>query len=607
MMPTAIPNRTATPLAMVVPLEVKQAAVPARAADDLEALWAADFPQYDLIAVAERYGTDAGERTVSVLPPVENEKQNFLVGDEDREITATLARITDNAYFWMGDDVTYEIADLDYIATMLEDRWYPYLTTLFGSEWRPGVDGDPHFTILHFNAGEDSTDLGYFDSTHQYPATYNPSSNQQEMLFMNMSALTLGDEEYIGTLLHELQHLIQWNQDMNEETWLDEGLGQLAEIANDFETAETEAYLADSGTSLTQWQSDEAYVYQHYAAAYLFTTYLWEQLGDEAIWELSTDLANGLASVKKIVEKADPTITIEQFLANWAVANLLDGETDDPRYGYDALWLPEADPEAYIYDIPYGVINSVAPFGVHYIDVSTTGAYTLSFAADTQTAIMPVQPFEGTDMWIAPSFDNVNAQLTRPLDLRYLADATLEFALWYDIEPDYDFGIVSISADEGATWETVPTSHVYDDALFGDAINGVSLDNDDDGDGWLHQSISLDQWIGQQIWLRFELITDWDETKVGLAIDDIRIDQLGGRLSDEEWIADGFILSGNILPQQWSVQWVQDKVVTPITLDRFNRAKFPVDISADGATIIIMPQTPFVTADATYWLAIDSE
>ncbi len=600
--PTATPRPTATPLTMIVPIEVGQAAVPVQAWADLEAFWAADLPAYDYMEITERYGLDAGARTVVVPPAAEGETRTFLV-DED-EIEATLVLATDNAYFWMGADVAYETAELERIADMLDTTWYPRLTDLFGTEWRPGVDGDPRFSILHFNGGDDLTDLGYFDSTHQYPADYDEYSNQQEMLFMNMSELTFGDDEYAGTLVHELQHLIQWNQDENEETWLDEGLSQLAEIANGLETAYTEDYLADSTVSLTGWQYEDEYVYQHYAASYLFMTYMWEQLGEDAIRALAAEPANGLLAVQRVLDRFAPGVSVRQFLDDWAAANLLDGEVDDPRYGYDALWLPAADPEAYVYDVPYGVVNTVAPFGVHYVDFSVPGTYTLSFAADTQTAIMPVQPFEGTDMWVAPGFDNVDARLTRPLDLRDVGSATLEFAIWYDIEPDYDFGFVSVSADGGETWEALPVAYPYDD-IFGDALNGQSLDNDNDGDGWINESIPLDQWVGQQILLRFELVTDWSDSYAGMAVDAIGIAELGGRLSDDGWTAEGFVLAGNMLPQLWSLQWVQAGAVRPLALDEFNRAQVMVDIPADGATLIIMPQTPLVTADATYWLELD--
>ena len=38
------------------------------------------------------------------------------------------------------------------------------------------------------------------------------------MLYLNMGNLTVGEDLYYGTLVHEFQHLAQWNVDGNETT-----------------------------------------------------------------------------------------------------------------------------------------------------------------------------------------------------------------------------------------------------------------------------------------------------------------------------------------------------------------------------------------------------
>ena len=51
--------------------------------------------------------------------------------------------------------------------------------------------------------------------------------------------------------------------------------------------------------------------------------------------------------------------------------------------------------------------------------------------------------------------DDIDTTLTYSVDLTQATDPVLTFSTWYDIEPWYDFGYVSVSADGGATWEAL--------------------------------------------------------------------------------------------------------------------------------------------------------
>ncbi|MHC5804586.1 hypothetical protein ACYTX7_10290, partial [Streptococcus pyogenes] len=72
--------------------------------------------------------------------------------------------------------------------------------------------------------------LGYFTDENQYPRSLFSQSNEREMIYLNMGQLTLGTPLYDGTLVHEVQHLIQWNLYDNEDQWFNEGLSQIAEV-----------------------------------------------------------------------------------------------------------------------------------------------------------------------------------------------------------------------------------------------------------------------------------------------------------------------------------------------------------------------------------------
>ena len=54
----------------------------------------------------------------------------------------------------------------------------------------------------------------------------------------------------------------------------------------------------------------------------------------------------------------------------------------------------------------------------------------------------------------------MDSTLTRAFDLSALAGkpVALNFAAWYQLEQDYDYGYLAVSDDGGANWKTVPTT-----------------------------------------------------------------------------------------------------------------------------------------------------
>ena len=66
----------------------------------------------------------------------------------------------------MGFNLQYR--DLRDLADAFEYHIYPTDRSFFGSEWTPGVDGDPHIYILYARGiGDDNA--GYFSSADEFP------------------------------------------------------------------------------------------------------------------------------------------------------------------------------------------------------------------------------------------------------------------------------------------------------------------------------------------------------------------------------------------------------------------------------------------------------
>ncbi len=615
--PTLTPTltTTATPGSSLVDLipssGVGQQPVNPQMMQHLENFYSAEFPVHDYYESAARLSSfDLGERTILRAPAAVGDVRSFFV--EGGSIDATLVNITEHTYFWVEEGLNLDIAALRQAAERFEQDYYPTLVNLIGPEWNPGVDGDPHFSVLHLAGNMDNSDeLGYFNSGDEYPTSFYIDSNEQEIIYLNMGNLSVGEDLYYGTLVHEFQHLAQWYVDGNEERWMDEGLAQMAELYNGLETAAFRDYLLAPDTPLNSWDFDGDRVYAHYSASYLFMVYIWEQLGDTAMRELARHPANGLSAVRSVLAGYRPDLTLEQFLANWAVANLLDSPAAGEAYHYRALQLSRIRRTEEIDITPYESTEQLDQFGVHYIDLDLSGTVTISFAGDTLGRLSPPQMPSGSQMWYAPPVDATSATLTGEFDLSGLNRATLNFSTWFDLEEDYDFAYVSISTDGGQSWDLLrPEPSIPGD--YGPAFTGHSEDYDWPGIGWKDVSIPLNNYVGRPVLIRFEVLTDAAVLESGFAIDDLAIPELGYE-SDVEgdtggWVASGFVQTGRWLPQQWSVQLVQPGVtpqVMPLDLDDFNQGRWTFDLDSQGAVLVIMPQTPFVSEPADYWLQVE--
>ncbi|MFJ8132183.1 immune inhibitor A domain-containing protein [Streptomyces hydrogenans] len=149
-------------------------------------------------------------------------------------------------------------------------------------------------------------------------------------------------------------------------------------------------------------------------------------------------------------------------------------------------------------------------------------------------------PFAGANEWWSGSNDNLNVTLTRDLDLTGKTSAKLTAKAWYDLETDYDYAYLEVSADNGATWTAVPGTF-NGTPLPDNAVNGSS------GGRWGDLAFSLDAFTGKNVKVRFHNTTDAGVHLKGLALDDITITVDGTAVltdgaenGDNGWTATGF-------------------------------------------------------------------
>ncbi|HQE93588.1 MAG TPA: immune inhibitor A [Anaerolineae bacterium] len=639
------PNEPDTPVTPDLPPST--APVPDEAAETLAALQEAQIPDSDYHELGIRFlGVPADTpRTLSAPNPdyALGTRRQFRVSnvdnDEQFDIYAKLVYKTDHVYMWVEEGVSVDNDKLQEAANLFEEHTYPTNREFFGSEWTPGVDNDPHLSILHAR-GLGDTVAGYFSSPDSYVRAVRSDSNEMEMFYINVENVDIGDEFYNGVLAHEFQHMIHWYNDRNEDTWLNEGCSELAMELNNraypgghYDVGGSEyAYLRIPDTQLTNWPEGTAGdASPNYGGAYLFMSYFLNQFGEDATKALVNHTENGMKSVDTVLaENLGLPLTHEDIFANWIVANLLDDTSlDSGQYGYADIDFntPRMDTTYRLKTAPITDRSTVSQYGVDYIKVQSKSPVRFTFTGSTQTALMNTQAHSGQYLWWSNRADESDPRLTRLVDLSNATAAELRFWSWYSIEEDWDYAYVVVGTTAtGVIPEDINSTDIHWEILdapglgcrsenpngnnFGCGLTGKSED-------WVRLNADLSAYAGQEIALRFEYITDAAVNQAGFAVDDVELIVDGQTLfsddiegGDGDWIAEGFVRHANVLPQEWIVQLVTygdtPQVEQLLMLDGTSGEwTIPMSNQQNEAVIAISALAPVTTEEATYEILLE--
>ncbi|MGW8251758.1 MAG: hypothetical protein ACWGO1_14025, partial [Anaerolineales bacterium] len=142
------------------------------------------------------------------VPPQVGDQKDFWITNNDTnnyfQTSATLQHATEHAYFWIEDGVRFRENELVSLGDVFENQIYPTNREFFGSEWTPGVDGDPHIYILYAR-DLGSSIVGYFSSNDSYNPLVQEYSNGHEMFVINADNANLDEVYTYGVLAHEFQ------------------------------------------------------------------------------------------------------------------------------------------------------------------------------------------------------------------------------------------------------------------------------------------------------------------------------------------------------------------------------------------------------------------
>lgn len=493
-------------------------------------------------------------------------------------------------------------AQLSYLLDQFDTVIYPSDTSVFGEPLSRGNEGKKTWILIH-----NIRDAAYYDGTQtSYVAGYFSASedaiNNKNMMHIDTydwSNRVGSDAErpylYEGVFAHEFEHLIHFDIDPDEDSWVDEGLADLAGYMCGYGHQESHAayYMYyHPRVSLTFWEGG----LENYGASYLFQLYLYEKYGgSDFTTALVKEQANGIEGIEKTLTASGYTDTFDEVYDYWTIANYLDDTRKaGGKYGYDTLDIGTEDTWGYSIEYqmsnkwwgspdkaPFSVYsnwfkkNEPKPFTTHYFRFNNDEAAQVSIDGEDFAGVPAYNGtyewYSDTEAWAWRSFYHT---FEIPTD-----GATLNFMTFYDIESNWDYGYVEVYDRNTGEWYTLESTLTvnnvahkqdnpntpanrepteYEAASRWHAFTGSS-------NGWKEVSMDLSPFAGHSIDLYFTTWQDGASNLQMMYVDDIEIPEVGFfedvESGEDGWISTGWYITDGILSNGFSVITIDTKWV----------------------------------------------
>lgn len=481
--------------------------------------------------------------------------------------------IGDDSEPWLRSEDLISAAQLAYLLDEFDNNMYESVTDVFGEPLARGDEGQKVWTLI-FNIRDDAY---YNPAAESYIAGYFSASESAEndMNIMHIdtyawAARTGPDADrpflYEGVFAHEFEHLVHFDQDQDEPSWVDEACAELAMFLCGYghPAGQIANYMVNHMfVSFTFWGG----ALEDYGAAYLMALYYFEHYGGADFFRnLVQDPANGIEGIENtLAEEGYPGMTFAEIFDDLTIAIYLDDPTPGSLHGFDTLDVGTIDSWGYSVEYALEMMYGITPFGssdwplpfdlmsswflgapqpytAHYYRFGGSGP--LNAALDGDELAGP-GPYSGNYAW----FSDVNAWAWRAIHQTFhipLGGAALKFMTFFEIEEYWDFAYVEVHDLTTGNWTTLADINNYtitvdpfeqdnpnvpdgrepkDYQAKGEwnAFTEYSIYYDTDSDGWIPIEMDLTPFAGHDIEI---FITTWQDgafTYQMMYVDDIEI------------------------------------------------------------------------------------
>lgn len=327
-----------------------------------------------------------------------------------RTVKAPVVKIGSHCVIFQDPAVDVGSTEATMIAYQFDDVIYPKVRNLLGQEANTGMDGDSRVYILLTDIadpeGSQWHTRGYYNPADMHAkSTDNPTSNEMEVLYMDVNPQVPASAEFFNSLAHQFAHMVLYNMDtaggstgVRDKLWVDEGLALLAQYACDYGHPHeyVETYLANTNTSLTmsdirEWAGEDPRA--QYGASYLFALYCYEHFGADFILKWARAAEDGIKGFDAAMKKTARSDTFETVFADWMIANILDDISVKDVATYGNFGYRQLDLET---EIPSSNRYTRFPLFARSLDIKECGVVYLTFS-DVEASYLDIL-FDGVDM-----------------------------------------------------------------------------------------------------------------------------------------------------------------------------------------------------------------
>ncbi|MGD8402483.1 MAG: immune inhibitor A [Anaerolineales bacterium] len=471
---------------------------------------------------------------------------------------------------------------LSYLLDEFDNNIYPTDTSIFGEPLARGAEGQKTWILIfnirdeaYYDPGVTSYIAGYFSASES-------TENNKNIMHIDTYdwANRTGPDAaspylYEGVFAHEFEHLIHFDVDPDEPSWVDEGLADLAGFLCGY--AHPGSHLAyymvyHPVTALTFWGSG----LEDYGASYLFQLYLYEKFGGAPfVSALVQEQANGIEGIEKTLAAFGYSETFDEIFDNWTIANYIDDTNKSGgKYGYENLEIGSAS--TWGYTIPYSLENfwwgspADAPFEISSVYYGDPQPYTAQYYSfmNKKAAKLTLDgddfagtlPYSGDYEWYSGAEAWAWRSFYQSFDIP-TGGATLNFMTFFDIEEDWDYGYVEVYDQTDDEWYTLDAAGTVDNVAHPQDNPNVPAGREPSdyeaagrwhaftgfSGGWIPVSMDLSPFADHTIDLYFRTWQDGAFTLQMMYVDDISIPELDFsddvESGEDGWTADGWNIS----------------------------------------------------------------
>jgi len=271
-----------------------------------------------------------------------------IVDNKFEQTTAVLKVIGKHCYIFLEEGKSLPVDTLERVRKNFDEVIYPTNTANFGFEWKPGIDGDDRITLLMFDIkdGYDGTGGfvgGYFYAVDSYLQEKLPAhvkSNEREMFYLDINPADPASDRFLATIAHEFQHMIHFNQDPHEYTWVNEACSQIAPYLCGYgHASQVLSFMRAPDNSMTAWAKDQ--MLANYGQVYLWNYYIYSHILKQTP-EIRADFFKKLVASKKqgVAGYVEALQTVSKSFTStfdyFSIANYVnDKRIARGQYGYD--------------------------------------------------------------------------------------------------------------------------------------------------------------------------------------------------------------------------------------------------------------------------------